>query len=246
MKFPMGGPLLSFAFYSADVSEAAALARVVAVSLDLGAVFQAGWGTTIADGGTEDIASATDLAQWFSDHTRRVQGVALVGATDTTRKFAERVSYDQISTEAAQTDHPAIAIETDGHWTEYWIYKDGERQARTRGRHAKKRFCALVEAIRPAYAAILVETYLPCPADLRRKQRYTAFSDFFISGSYVGPAHLAQIRDLFAGAYIEPLVDGLYISSYEFFNPSRIRLAWDNGQRSARTASLIASVHYAS
>ena len=188
MKFPIGGPLLSFAFYSADVLETVALARVVTASLDLGAVFQAGWGTSLADEGTEDIASATDIAHWFGNRTRRVEGVALVGATDTTRTFAERVSYDHISTEAAQTDHSAIAIETGGHWTEHWVYKDGERQARTRGRHAKMRFCALVEAIRPAYAAILVETYLPCP-DLRRKQRYTHFSDFFISGSYVGLAH---------------------------------------------------------
>ena len=241
MKLPKGGPLLRFAFYSAGVPETVALARVVTASLDLGAVFQAGWGTSIADGGTEDIASATDLAHWFGDHTRRVQAVALVGATDTTGKFSERVTYDQISAEAVHADHPAIAIETDGHWTEYWVYKDGKRQARTRGRHAKMRFCALVEAIRPAYAAILVETYLPCPADLRRKQPYTHFSDFFISGSYAGLAHLAQIRDLFAGAYIEPLADGLYISSYEFLNPSRIHLTWDNGQRSARVASLIAS-----
>jgi hypothetical protein len=251
MKFPTGSPILNFSYYFAYLSAEQALARVVTALLDLGAVLKSGRGTLWPLNTEEHIASAADLRRWLVDPPGRLEAVVLTGATDTRRNHAEVVTFALISDAVAHTDRPAIEIETDGHWTEYWLYIRGRQQARTLrqqartiGKRAKKRFCTLVEAVQPSYAAILFETYLPCPAELRQRphSRYDGFSSFFVSSSYVGAARLARIQTLFDGAYIEPVGDGLYISAWEFFNPEAVSLACDEGRRSEQVAHLIATI----
>lgn len=217
MRLPSGGPFLEFNFYWADVAEGDAFARLVAALLDLGAVFR-----------RCDIASMDELEQALTDPGADLIQVNMEGATSTTRGVAEIVTYLDLPEGVARSDHRPIAIWTEGQWTEAWLHetkaglhetKAGLQRARTLGRRAKDRFCALIERTRPSYAAITVEYELPTPSALRRKPDGHAFHDFYVSASYLGREALAGLADLFAGAYIEPVADGVYISCWGLLNP---------------------------
>jgi hypothetical protein len=87
------------------------------------------------------------------------------------------------------------------------------------------RFLLLTKAVRPTYAAITVEVSLPTPSHLRTGYRSRAFGSFYISEVALGPRNLRRIADAFAGAYIENVGEGLYISTHAPFNPSRIDMS---------------------
>ena len=119
--------------------------------------------------------------------------------------------------------------------------KAGLQHARTVGRRAKDRFCAIIEGARPSYAALTVEDQLRTPYDLRRKPDSGTFSDFYVSGSYIGSAALTAITALYAGAYIEPAADGIYVSCWEFLNPRGKRLTAGVDSKSIVVARAIAA-----
>jgi len=184
-----------------------------------------------------------DLEQCLTNPHASLDQVNMEGATNTTRGVAEIITYTNISEGAARFDHRPIAIWTEGQWTEAWQYetKAGLQHARTIGRRAKDRFCALVEGTRPSYAALTVEDELRTPYELRRKPDSGIFRDFYISGSYIGPAALAEITALYAGAYIEPVADGVYVSCWEFLNPRGKRLTAGVYDKSVAVSRAIAA-----
>lgn len=232
MRFPSGGPFLEFNFYWAAMAEEEAFVRLVAALLALGAVFR-----------RSDIDTMEDLEQCLTNPHASLDQVNMEGATNTTRGVAEIITYTNISEGAARFDHRPIAIWTEGQWTEAWQYetKAGLQHARTIGRRAKDRFCALVEGTRPSYAALTVEDELRTPYELRRKPDSGIFRDFYISGSYIGPAALAEITALYAGAYIEPVADGVYVSCWEFLNPRGKRLTAGVYDKSVAVSRAIAA-----
>jgi hypothetical protein len=133
-------------------------------------------------------------------------------------------------------------------WTDGEIFSGDLRQdyadARFRaGRQIYQRFCALVEAINPSYAAITSELPLMCPVDLRRDPDRSIFRDFFVNRSYCDVVTFNRIQELFRDAYIETLKNGVYISSTEECNPRGINInITDAVYQSVETAKLIASI----
>ncbi len=232
MRFPTGGPFLEFNFYWADVAEEDAFARLVAALLALGAVFR-----------RSDITSTDDLEERLTDPHRSLFQVFMEGATNTTRGVAEVITYITIPEDVARHDYRPIAIWTEGQWTEEWQHETKARlqRARTTGRRAKERFCALIDRTRPSYAAITVEGALPTPYQLRRKHDGRAFHDFYVSGSYIGPAALASVTDLFADAYVEPVADGVYVSCWTVLNPRGKGLTTGVDGKKAAVARYIAA-----
>lgn len=210
MRLPTGGPFLEFNFYWADLSEEEAFVRLVAALLNLGARFR-----------RSDITSMKDLEQRLTDPQANLHQVYMEGATNTTHGVAKIITYTTISEDVARYDHRPIAIWTEGRWTEAWQHetKVGFQQARTSGRRAKDRFCSLIERTHPSYAAITVEDVLRTPYELSRKPYGHAFHDFYISATYIGREAVDEITRLYAGAYIEPITEGVYISCWEFLNP---------------------------
>ncbi len=232
MRFPTGGPFLEFNFYWADVAEEGAFARLVAALLALGAVFR-----------RSNIANMDDLEERLTDPHGSLVQVFMEGATNTTRGVAEIITFTTIPEDVARHDHRPIAIWTEGQWTEEWQHetKTGLQRARTSGRRAKDRFCALVDRTRPSYAAITVERWLPTPYQLRRKPDGHDFHDFYVSGSYIGPAALAAVTNHFADAYVEPVADGVYVSCWTFLNPRGKGLTTGMEGKQAAVARYIAA-----
>jgi len=82
---------------------------------------------------------------------------------------------------------------------------------------------------------------LRTPYELRRKPNSGTFSNFYVSGSYIGSAALAATTALYAGAYIEPVADGVYVSCWEFLNPRGKRLTAGVYGRSVAVSRAIAA-----
>lgn len=256
MRFPSSGPFLEFNFYWGDLSEVEALARLAEALLALGATFVKGGGLAdvgeAQDGAMDGasgrpheiaIASMEDLEQYLTEPHTQVERLYMEGATNTTRGVAEIITYTSVSDEARRHDHRPLAIWTEGVWTEAWQRdtREGRQRASAIGRRAKDRFCALVARTQPSYAAITVEDSLRTPYELRRAPYGHAFHDFYVSGSYIGPAALAALADLFAGAYVEPIADGLYVSCWEFLNPRGIGMTTElEHKKSAVARSIVA------
>jgi hypothetical protein len=224
---------LELNFYFANLPEVEAFTRLVTTLLALGAKFT---GTGYAHRGeglrdkpfasTHDsvlepvpIRDVTDLTRSLADPDIRLVQVYMEGATSTMSNVAEIVTYLSISPEAAHTDRHPLAIWTDGEVFSGPLREKYTQRARKVGRRTYERFRALIEALRPAYAAITSEWSLECPADLRRDPRSLAFRNFFVSRAHLEEANLAYIQRLYSRAYIEPMGDGLYISCSKEFNP---------------------------
>lgn len=232
MRLPTGGPFLEFNFYWAEVAEEEAFVRLVAALLALGARFR-----------RSDITSMEDLEQCLTDPHETLIQVHMEGATNATRGVAEIVTFTTIAEDVAQYDHRPLAIWTEGQWTEAWQHetKAGVQHTRTIGRRAKERFCALIEQTHPSYAAITVSDSLPTPYELRRKRYGHAFHDFYVSALYLGREAIDEITRLFAGAYIEPVADGVYISCWEYLNPRGKKLTTGLEAKKSAVAHYIAA-----
>src|SRR5205814_2532828 len=123
-----------------------------------------------------------------------------------------------ISEEASRVDHHPINILAEGH--AYSGPHEPERGWKP-GKKIYTAFRELMLTLTPSYACINVEALTHCPTDLRRVP--SDFSrDFWVSEAFVGAERLAAIARLFDGAYQEKIGEGLYISTYRYWNPSRI------------------------
>jgi hypothetical protein len=250
-------PFLELSFYFAQSVDSESFTRLVETLIRLGAKFS-GYGTvhqgkefrdhpfaSITDFVLESvtICNRSDLTLLSDDPDRRLMQIFMEGASGIKHDVSEIIGYESISQEASDQDHHPLAI-----WTEGIVFSGIADQksvahAQKTGGQVYKQLCLLVEALKPSYAAITVEYNLECPADLRRDVRSLAFRDFFVSGAYLGVNNLKTISDLFQGAYIETVADGLYISCTPEFNPQGNRLDNEYAQwKSMEVAKLITTV----
>jgi hypothetical protein len=250
-------PFLELGLYFAQSADAESFAQLVDTLVGVGAKF-AGNGTVHHGKGFRDqsfasitdfalepvtVRNRTDFIQHSRDPDRRLIQIYMEGASGIKHEVTEIIGYESISEEAAHQDHHPLAI-----WTEGIIFSGTPEQQSTAraqeiGRQLYERLRLLLEALKPSYAAITVEYSLECPTDLRRDVRSLAFRDFFVSGTCVGMNNLRTVSDLFQGAYIETVADGLYISCTPEFNPQGNRLDNEYAQwQSMEVAKLIAAV----
>ena len=254
----LGAPFLEIGFYFGKSSETDAFTRLVKALTDLGAWFTddgyAHLGLGVRDASFSSITeraprpvavkSLGDIERYFADPDTRLIQVYMSGVTGTVHHVAEIVTYLSVSPEAAQMDRHPLAI-----WTEGWMFSGPPHFLRRHAKQAKKvggqiyqRFKTLVETLQPSYGAITIEEALECPADLRHDPRSYAFQDFFVKRTFLGAPNCEHLRDLFADAYIEPVDDGLYISSHGDFNPKDKSLDTNRAlEQSVEVAKMIGS-----
>jgi hypothetical protein len=177
--------------------------------------------------------NASELQRLFSDEDCDVVKVAMLGATGLSKDRPEIVTYSGVSSEAACSDNPAIAIVGEG-----WEFSTPgfERKAKTLGLRCYRKLLEICDALDPVYAAILNEDSLPCLYDLKRGQGTRCYRNFFVSSSAFGPSVLATIRSQCRNAYVEDRKNGLYVSTSSVYNPRSLGLA------SSEEASLAAGV----
>lgn len=84
----------------------------------------------------------------------------------------------------------------------------------------------LVRTMAPLYASLSVESSLACPVDLRDERNADALRNCFLSSSLgTRLLHRVEAEATTAGAYFEPLEEGIYISCDQAFNPKRQSIA---------------------
>jgi hypothetical protein len=242
-------PYLALNFHYGQEPEQAAFVRVIRALIDLGAALT---GEALAHIGTDAREPFGFPHEWpreripvepgnldrlMRDPEMRPVSVYMFDAGGLGQpQVAEHVGYVGISRAAASVDWHPIGIDTDGAPFAPGAHPDLARHA---GKKIYRRFKALIEGTEPAYAAIPASSGLKCPTDLRLSTNHRGFRDFFVSALYVGAPQMRVIRDLYDGAYMEELADGLYISCCEFFNPARTALP-DDPARHAEVARIIA------
>lgn len=259
MNLP-NGPFLELSFYFVDRPETAALADFIYLLVELGGECTGEIAVHVGEGIRDQpftwitepilekrpIADLNDLVQQFAAPNQKVIQVYMNNATGIFSDLSEILTYLSISPSATQQDHHPLSI-----WTEGWMFSgppdflaEHAEYATQVGYQIYQRFRTLVERLSPSYAAIMIEQALPCLTDLRDNSSYYLFSYFFVNSSFVGEQHLKQIQEIYGGAYLEQLSNGLYVSSYEYFNPEHkslpLALVLEN---STKLAKLITSMN---
>jgi len=246
-------PFLEIGFYHHELAETNAFARLVSASVELGAKYggegRAHLGKDIngkpfADTHEElletlTITNADEFSSYLNASDVRLVQVYMENVTTLSDNATEIITYLSISPDAMRLDHHPIAIWAGGEL----LSGKGSKRGTMIGHRVCRRFLQLVELLKPDYASITIEYGLECPVDLRHDPRSHAFTDFFISGDYMGIDNLSTVHDIFRGAYIQSLANGLYVSCTRNFNPQGIALEWtDATRRSGTLAKLIASI----
>jgi hypothetical protein len=226
----LDAPFLEIGFYFAELSDADAYVKLARAILARGSSFVASRG--VHGPGARSarfrwsseldhvpLALRTDqLPQALEDPDLRVTQLFfdhIVGVS----KAPERLEYAELySDEAALSDNHPISIIAEG---EYFSGPYDRDRAIKPGKKTYNTFRELVIALEPSYACIAVEKATECPTDLHRDPR--GFDDnFYMSEAFIGPSGIAAIAKLFEGAYQEPMGAGLFVSTYEYWNPRRI------------------------
>jgi hypothetical protein len=238
---PLQGSFLSANFYYGALPEPEALLRLVRALLNLGATLT-GEGYAHRGSGIRalpfrgradllpepvPVRNIHELSQLLDNPDLRVVEVLFQNALSNNPRLAEVVSFEMIWSESALKDRHPVSIDTEG-----WLFDGPMRQshpkrARGLGRHVYRRFTALVAATRPIYGSITGETWMQCILDLHAEPKSAAFDDFYISEYAIGASGLKAIPDLYPGAFIEPLADGLYVSCMADFNPEEREPKYD-------------------
>lgn len=223
-------PFLELGFYFADLSDADAFAKVARAILTGGAKFVGARGRRGPGERLRRFASPTDdplrieldlrgsqLDAALDDRDLRVMELQLDPIVGVSRS-PEVLEYEMISEEASLVDHHPINILAEGH-----AYSGPHEPERgwNPGKKVYATFSELILGLRPSYACISVEAATHCPTDLWQDPRGFA-PDFWVSRSYLGDHGIATIAKLFEGAYQEQLGDGVYVSTYQYWNPAKI------------------------
>jgi hypothetical protein len=248
-------PFLELGFYFGDQPEADSFACLVTKLMELGASLTgAGSAHRGPDIRTKSFASMTDqplpkpvtvsadsLTSIFKDPAIRIVELAMKDPIGIAQNAPGLVSYVSISPQAALIDRHPLAVITEGEVFCGALRDDFKESRHKAGIKVYNRFRELVQKLEPAYAAVTIEYPLQCPADLRRDPRSLAFRDFFVSERYLGSRGLARVKEIFNGAFIEPITNGLYVSCNEDFNPEGRNLNNESAQwLSVDAAKLIA------
>lgn len=223
-------PFLEIGFYFADLSDADAFAKVAKTILARGARFVSAKGWQGAGERERPFAGPADdrlpqplhlrpdqLEAALAERDLRVTELQLDPIIGVSRS-PEVLEYETISEEAAQIDHHPINVLAEGH--AYSGPHEPERGWKP-GKKIYGAFRELVLALTPSYACINVEAPTRCPTDLLRTP--SGFSrDFWISETFLGSDALTAISRLFDGAHQERFGNGLYVSTYRYWNPARV------------------------
>jgi len=133
----------------------------------------------------------------------------------------ERLEYVSVfSKEASLLDRHPVAILAEG---EPFSGPYEPERGWKPGRKVYETFRELVTVLAPSYACITVERPTVCPTDLHRNPNGFV-EDFWVNADFVDEAKLATIVKLFEGAYQERIGDGLYVSTYKYWNPAKINM----------------------
>jgi len=231
LKHRLDAPFLEMGFYFAGMPDADAFATIARTVLARGSRFvgAAGWRgpnkraqpfTSIRGDELREPFSidANHLQEALVDPNMRIMEISfdrIIGISNA----PERLEYVSVfSEEASLEDHHPIAVLAEG---EPFSGPHDPERGRKPGKRVYEAFRELVTSFLPSYACITVERATECPTDLHRDPR--GFSeDFFISRDFVGSRELDVIAGWFDGAYQEPMRNGLYISTYQHWNPRRV------------------------
>jgi hypothetical protein len=244
LRYPSGpfieGPFIELGFYFSSKRDLELFHQFVLLLLEKGAKLS-GIGYIHRGKGIRDIPFASihdhdleevsifdkaDLDRYYHDRDIRLVEVDLHQALGLQMDAFEIATLVGNSQEASVRDSHPIVLWADG--STFSIPDravNGAREERTRqGKIIYEYFRSIVDDLRPSYAAITSEEALECPTDLRKDHKSLAFKDFYISVDYIGENNLRLIREEFSQAYIEPMADGIYISTYKYMNPENIGL----------------------
>lgn len=241
-------PLLDMNFYFAEQIDVGYVAVFKALH-DLGAIHSGKMGilrgenirTQPFDGSISTNAvislSADNIDKWFSDDTIRLVYTTFDNAIGLAQ--GEMLSYGKISSEASLVDHPPVTITTSG--TVFDPIPSLEKDAQMKGRKVYRRFKAIVDKVRPAYAAITFEYHMECPTDLKRQLHSIAFAEFYLDADYIGQENLQEVKKAYQPAYLETIANGLYISTFRANPKGRIMAKhWSSNEAQALIVKIIA------
>jgi hypothetical protein len=201
-------PYLEVSFYFAETPDAVAFMRVLGALASEGARF-AGTGTIDRrldlgrrpfTGNNDEqqesesvlIANLQEAEAYATTADTHLVQVDMFEASTAMRNGVEIVRYAHISDEAAASDHHPIAISATGtHFDGLPQDKQQRRQRQQFGSRVYKRFLNLICRLEPSYAALTVEMPLECPTDLQRDPRSYAFTNFYVSATYLGARRTA-------------------------------------------------------
>jgi|GEM_PF-6237950 len=165
-----------------------------------------------------NIDEVLDVADQILWHTYVYNAVGLADSS-----VAEEVTHVDISDNAVLHDYHPVAI-----LSEYKVFKtskspfDVNTQIANARSRVLKRFFALIAKTRPLYGAITSAEALACPTDLSIGTDSLAFKDFYVDREFIGSQNYSYIVEIYDGAYMEEVGNGIYISTSPFFNPEGI------------------------
>ena len=122
-----------------------------------------------------------------------------------------------IGTAAMFADYPAMEIVNEAFLFDAPGY---ERLAEQVGIRLYKLFIDICTRTNPVYAGIVIEDDIPVLRKLL-ETRCGAFFDFFVNLDMIN-VDAKQLLAVYEGAYFEFLPNGLYISTFGYFNPKHI------------------------
>ncbi|MEM6283046.1 MAG: hypothetical protein AAF787_12690, partial [Chloroflexota bacterium] len=199
MAKQMGAPFWESGFYFHDLTEQEALQKTL---------------QHLMSGG----AKILDPVLLKQDNIQRIPLIHAVGTVTDTQEI---LTFGTISAAAKEHDHRSIALYADGtaFLPEEVMDKTDKERARRAAKTVYRTFKDIVQQTNPAYAAMFIEDYLPCPYDLAHGV-YSSLSDFFLSSSVFSQEQIEAAKTTFVGAYIEDVGNGVFISTYKYFNPA--------------------------
>lgn len=137
------------------------------------------------------------------------------------------LTYHGISQHAVlENDQHPVCIVVNG---DYFTHPLGnvvhpDNRLRKRGGKVREMFLGLVKAVKPSYAAILIERPLKCISDLLPNEDDDIFYDFYISEQFMAPRDKSRILTKYPGLFIQSVEEGYYVSSCGAFNPQSVSL----------------------
>jgi hypothetical protein len=247
----LSGELVGLDYYFRAVDRAEALAEVIRHCCEHGGMFAGKIlqcegpdakkyrYSSIADRTVRKLSvDSSELARKLTDADVDVVSAAVWSAIGISDGVPEIITYCGVSSDASQVDNPSISIRGEG-----WVFSTPgqEKQAKKAGRHCYQKFTEICDDLDPDFASILNEDSLPCAYDLAGGAGKRCFANFFVSARAYDAKVISVIEHLYSDAYIERLPNGIYVSTWSYFNPHATTIERQFAlERSAKVAGLLA------
>jgi len=224
-----GGPHLEISVYRPRLSDQESILESLRALLSLGAVLK-GIGTTPAPGDDNvsprnlTIHRPSEIDAIVADPAQQIREFY----TDGYFESASIVSLSPISDQASPTDRRLVDVDFEA--TDFELGTDDDK-ARI-GEQAYRLLLELARSPEVAYGAIVGEGHWLSTPSVLADATSAWFGNFLLT-NWIDAADRERILDAFQGAYVEELESGIYISTYEWLNPGRVRLL--DGKQQARS-----------